>query len=206
MYKVFINDKPIILLDVSENYSVSVGSLITSLPNKTDMPLFLEMLINLNECKECIIIGDELEKLWEEFCKRFRIIIGAGGLVKNQSNDLLVIRRNDKWDLPKGKVEKGEALEIAAVREVEEECGLHMLCLEEAAPITYHIYSQNHNYYLKITHWYYMSYSGMELPEPQTSEGIVEARWMNPKEIETMLYTNTYANIKNVISHKRSVL
>ena len=204
MYKVFINDKPIIILDAKENCSVPLGSLITSLPHKTDMPLFLEMILNLNECKEWIIIGDDIEKLWKEFCNFFKIIIGAGGLVKNKSNELLVIRRNDKWDLPKGKVEKDEALESAAIREVEEECGLHSLKLEDAAPVTYHIYTQFNKFYLKITYWYYMSYSGVELPVPQTSEGIIDARWMNQIEIETKVFTNTYANIKNVISYKRS--
>ena len=48
-----------------------------------------------------------------------------------------------------------------------------------------------------------MSYTGKELPVPQISEGIVEARWMNDTEIKAELFVNTYANIKNVISHKR---
>ena len=36
----------------------------------------------------------------------------------------LFILRNVVWDIPKGKLEKGETPELAAVREIEEECGL----------------------------------------------------------------------------------
>ena len=203
MYKVFINDKPIIILDSNDHYAVQKGTLITPLPEKLQLNSFLELVLNVEACTEWVIIGNDSEKVWRDFCSFFRIINGAGGLVRNKKNELLVIRRNDKWDLPKGKVEKGEALEKAAVREVEEECGIHSLNLTDTAPVTYHIYSQNNNHYLKITHWYYMSYTGKELPVPQISEGIVEARWMNDTEIKAELFANTYANIKNVISHKR---
>ena len=52
------------------------------------------------------------------------LIEAAGGLVKNENGDYLFIYRNDKWDLPKGKIEKDEKTKVAAVREVEEECGI----------------------------------------------------------------------------------
>ena len=38
--------------------------------------------------------------------------------------DCSPIQRLGDWDLPKGKVEKREGVEAAAVREVQEECGL----------------------------------------------------------------------------------
>lgn len=37
---------------------------------------------------------------------------------------MLLIQRNGRWDLPKGKVEPGETLLQAALREVEEETGI----------------------------------------------------------------------------------
>ena len=57
-------------------------------------------------------------------------IIAAGGLVTNENNELLMIFRRGKWDLPKGKLDKGETIEECAIREVEEETGIgnHMTC------------------------------------------------------------------------------
>ena len=64
---------------------------------------------------------------WEEFCSKLTLIKAAGGLVYNQENKLLMIFRNGKWDLPKGKLEEGESIENCAIREVEEECGISNL-------------------------------------------------------------------------------
>ena len=50
-------------------------------------------------------------------------IEAAGGLVQKQ-NEFLWIYRNNKWDLPKGKLENNETYDYAALREVKEECGL----------------------------------------------------------------------------------
>jgi len=48
-----------------------------------------------------------------------KFVIAAGGLVTNEIDEILVINRLDKWDLPKGKVEPEEPIKLAAVREVE---------------------------------------------------------------------------------------
>ena len=44
------------------------------------------------------------------------------------------------WDLPKGKVEKSEDIEQAAVREVQEECGLVDVRLVAPLTSTWHTY------------------------------------------------------------------
>ena len=56
-------------------------------------------------------------------------IIAAGGLVTNKHNELLMIFRRAKWDLPKGKLDEGESIEACAVREVEEETGIKNISL-----------------------------------------------------------------------------
>ena len=68
--------------------------------------------------RECKIITDN----WEAFCSKHTLIEAAGGLVYNIENQLLMIFRNNKWDLPKGKLEVGENIQECAIREVEEEC------------------------------------------------------------------------------------
>lgn len=54
-----------------------------------------------------------------------RVVEGAGGVVINESGDVLLIRhRNGSWVFPKGHIESGESKVDAAVREVEEEAGV----------------------------------------------------------------------------------
>ena len=61
----------------------------------------------------------------KEFMEEFTIIQAAGGLVFNKENQLLTIKRNGLWDLPKGKIERHEDQMAAALREVMEETGQH---------------------------------------------------------------------------------
>ena len=59
-----------------------------------------------------------------QFFSQYRTIKAAGGLVLNDKNEVLLIYRRNKWDLPKGKVDEEEKLRAAALREVGEETGL----------------------------------------------------------------------------------
>ena len=67
-------------------------------------------------------------------------IIAAGGLVINENDELLMIFRRGKWDLPKGKLDKGESIADCALREVMEETGLQQVKIEKPLGITYHEY------------------------------------------------------------------
>ena len=75
---------------------------------------------------------------WESFCAGYKLIEAAGGLVYNDKNQILMIFRNGKWDLPKGKLEVGENIEQCAIREVEEECGVSGLTITQQLQKTYH--------------------------------------------------------------------
>ena len=60
-----------------------------------------------------------------------RIILGVGAVVWSESGEILLIRRSNpprlgEWSLPGGKVEFGETLRTALVREVREETGLEV--------------------------------------------------------------------------------
>ena len=88
----------------------------------------LEKLFNqsLNKAEKNIYlhIQPNIEKVFKSFIANIRIIKAAGGLVKNGEGQYLFIHRLGKWDLPKGKVEENEKMKEAALREVEEECGI----------------------------------------------------------------------------------
>lgn len=125
----------------------------------------------------------DLEELKKAFFKKFAFLQAAGGLVTNENNEVLLIFRRGKWDLPKGKLDKGEKLEECAVREVEEETGLKNPKIEFALPTTYHTYHEGARYILKESNWYKMNVTGEQTLVPQTEEDINEIKWVSPKKL-----------------------
>ena len=135
------------------------------------------------------------KKLWKHFLKRFPLVEAAGGVVQHANSKILFIYRNNKWDMPKGRVEKNETIINGALREVMEETGVRDLILKKSLPITYHIFSRNGKYKLKKTYWYlmYTSYKGPLVP--QFEEGILRAEWKTTDQVPEMM-KNAYENIK----------
>jgi 8-oxo-dGTP pyrophosphatase MutT (NUDIX family) len=129
-----------------------------------------------------------------------RKIIAAGGLVTNEQNELLMIFRRGKWDLPKGKLDKGESIERCAVREVEEETGITDIILGALINITYHDYfdTWSKGDVTKETHWYAMSIKGNQTLIPQTEEDITDIQWINDTTLSKCL-SNSYPTIIDII-------
>ena len=136
---------------------------------------------------------------WNDFCSNYKIIEAAGGLVFNDNNKILLIFRNGKWDLPKGKLEKGEQIEECAIREVKEECGINELQIEKKLIETYHTYNLNGIKILKKTYWFLMKTSFKFPFTPQFDEGITKVEWCNEENLYKYL-KNSYMNIRDVIS------
>ena len=131
-----------------------------------------------------------------ELVRDHRLIHAAGGVVFNAHNEVLMIYRLDKWDFPKGKVEAGEQYNEAALREVEEETGLHGITLGESLPSTFHTYTLHGEPILKETHWYRMSAPAQPLT-PQTEEDITQATWVPADQVHTLLQ-NSYATLRDL--------
>ena len=127
-------------------------------------------------------------------------IIAAGGLVLNDNNELLMIFRRNKWDLPKGKLDEGETIEACALREVKEETGLQILKLEKFINITLHTYTDLHlnEDVRKETHWFKMYAPNNQPLIPQLNEGIEKIEWVNNKSVHDKLQ-NSYTNIIEII-------
>src|SRR5438034_5163464 len=68
-----------------------------------------------------VFYHEDLDELKKIFLKKFSLVVAAGGIVKNENAEVLMIFRRGRWDFPKGKLDRGEKLEDCAVREVEEE-------------------------------------------------------------------------------------
>ena len=190
MYKVFVEDKPIILTTVVEketnfkNYllnTVNIGKVIKELNKAT-----------VNEIR---LIHKNKDKLLKKFLKKLPNVIAGGGKVFNDKNEVLFIYRNDKWDLPKGKAEGKESIEETAIREVTEETGVTGLEITKPIETTYHIFKRNGRYKIKVTYWFEMktAYNGKLIA--QEKEGITKVKWLNHEQVDEAL-TNSYSNIK----------
>lgn len=197
MYKVFFKDRLIFLGDKNESSNFK-GMVYAWTEGQSLEGLILQF--DEEEHRDAIfIVADNLEDLFEHFKSCFKYIEAAGGKVYNSNNQVLAIYRLDKWDLPKGKVEKGESVREAAVREVKEECGVSNLTIEKELQSTYHTYWMKGKFVLKRTYWYKMNYSGSEELVPQTEEDIQQAKWLLLDNLDEFK-ANTYASILQVIN------
>lgn len=115
--------------------------------------------------------------------RRMRWVRAAGGVVMAPDGTILLIERNGRWDLPKGKVEAGETLLQGALREVEEETGVTPLpTAHHPLPTkTYHIFNLYGGWHLKQTSWFAMQAEKQDV-HPQEEEGITAGCWVSPEE------------------------
>lgn len=128
-------------------------------------------------------------------------IKAAGGVVFSYNGmhtepKVLMIFRNGVWDLPKGKVEKEELIEMCAVREVAEEVGSAMPAIVKKIGTTYHEYSDGQKLMGKTTYWYSMIFTKSNNLKPQKEEGIEQVEWF---EISEAIEIAGYENIKQIL-------
>jgi 8-oxo-dGTP pyrophosphatase MutT (NUDIX family) len=140
----------------------------------------------------------DLEELKKAFFKKFTVITAAGGLIRNEKNDVLLIFRRGKWDLPKGKLDKNEELADCALREVEEETGVKGARIEKEILTTYHTYHEGARFILKQSHWFLMKAKSEQDFTPQEEEDITEIRWVSEKDL--IGYTkNMFPAVRDVL-------
>ena len=126
---------------------------------------------------------------------KFKVVKAAGGLVRKKEKFLMIYRMK-KWDLPKGKIEKGEKNRKAAAREVEEECNVTVK-VDGKICTTWHTYTMNKRAMIKKTRWYIMDVVDDSKMRPAFAEDIEETRWMNGKEVYHAL-EHSYKSISYV--------
>lgn len=190
MYKVFVNESPLILTNkLSETIKGNYFLL-----NETSIIEAIDALAK-EKLEIAYIYHPNSEEILKKFTKKIPLVIAAGGVVTNKEGKVLFIYRNDKWDLPKGKLDKGETIPEAAIREVEEETGVKGLEIENFLKTTYHVFKRNNTYKLKEVHWFAMRTSYKGKLTGQKEEGIEKVKWKGPKKIQEALQ-NSYTNIK----------
>lgn len=198
MIKVFSLNKTIYLIDNKNLYKPGSKSTLEPIASEAEMRKKYEALFRQQDIDEAYFLNDKLENLLTFFSAMFKIIEAAGGLVQNEEGKWLFIFRNGKWDLPKGKIEKGEKIRTAAIREVEEECGISKLQIVKELPSTYHTYFMEEKQVLKRTYWFEMTCADTSALVPQVEEGITDVQWLAKGEFKKVK-TNTYESILDVL-------
>lgn len=189
MYNVFVNNIPISL-----STRAKVGDGYISLPLKRTNLVHLIERLHENPSLKFHLYHKKEEKLLPLLEKKLPVFVAGGGKVYNEENKILFIYRNGFWDLPKGKIEKGESIEECAIREVEEETGITGLEIIRFLQKTYHVFRRNGEYRLKLTYWFEMTsdFDGQLIP--QQEEGITKVKWKSGKKAKKALH-KSYANI-----------
>lgn len=190
MYKVFINDSS---LEFVPNHPENQN--VVHWKERDRLEEWIERMETTEEVAHYALATEDPEELWTRFMSFYKHIDAAGGVVRNKLNEILMIYRLGKWDLPKGKLEGGESVEEGAMREVIEECGITQLEIIKALPATYHTYFINGQRVLKRTYWFTMRTDHHTELVPQREEQITEAQWVKPDRMPQYL-ENTYASIR----------
>lgn len=193
MQHIFVGDKPILLTTEVEQETNFKNFLL----KKAVMYKVIRTL-NRKKIDHVRLIGKKEHKLLKQFLKLLPNVVAGGGKVYNDKGEVLFIYRNNKWDLPKGKIEGSETIEETAIREVSEETGVNGLKITKPLPTTYHIFKRNGRYKIKVTYWFEMKTTFKGRLWPQENEGITKVQWLDKKEIKDAM-KKSYANIRQLV-------
>lgn len=197
MYTIFI-DKSKLILTSELKTQLSEGEIFCSI-KELDLEKFLKQL-DKGKIQTAYAYHPNELKLMKKLKKKITLVKAAGGVVRNSKKEFLFIYRNKKWDLPKGKLNKRESIEMAAIREVEEETGVKNLTIDSFITDTYHIFKREETYFLKKTTWFLMSTDFKDTLIPQQEEGITKVCWKTDAEIPKIL-KKSYPNIGVLFDH-----
>jgi 8-oxo-dGTP pyrophosphatase MutT (NUDIX family) len=147
-----------------------------------------------------LVVTENPDKILRKFRERIKEVTAGGGIVFNENDELLMIYRRGKWDLAKGKIEKGETIIEGAKREVEEETGVLIESVSQEPVHTYHAYKLKGKNSLKETSWYEMKAKpGQVKLVPQVEEDIEIVKWVPRNEIRNY-QAGCYPLIRDLIS------
>ncbi len=203
MLKICCNNKKIIIVNHNQKNkaAINANSLVFNDSNINSFTEILSALKSEAKSNKLFVLSDNILMTIRKILRELRLIKAAGGMVINERNELLMIYRNNMWDLPKGKIEKGESIRHTAIREVEEECGVSGLKMNSKLPNTYHIYKEKGKYILKKSFWYKMMTADQTTPLPQINENITKALWLPGGKVAQVL-PYAYPSIQELLMER----
>lgn len=179
MYEVFIDQKPVVFIEKQE---LSTENLVEKAKNISSLDDLKPLLRKASIASPLYLTAKNPKKAFNTFFADYKKIDAAGGIVQRKEK-FLVIKRKGLWDIPKGRIDKGEDAETACVREIMEECGIDGHSIVHPLCETYHIMKWNGQPALKRTFWYMLTYNGPKETTPETKEDITEAKWMSREKL-----------------------
>ncbi len=201
MYKIYINDHPLILASDTEQVSEHETGLqrISWFGQKKHLINYIDKLEKSTEDIGIVLLTERPKRLYKVLRSLFKPVKAAGGLVLNEANEILFIYRMGHWDLPKGKKDKGETMRETALREVAEEVGLQCQIFAKLPPTRHAYRLKDGRRVLKKTNWYKMKRMSGEVVL-QTEESIVDYQWITKQEFLLDSF-DSYQSIRDLI-HK----
>ena len=117
--------------------------------------------------------------------------VSSGGVVVFGNAILLLKKYNGDWVLPKGRLEKGENIKSAALREVLEETGVKGEIINYIGAVHYNYKNLKEDELVsKTVHWYLMRSSSMDCT-PQRREGFIDAMYVHIDKAKNLVrYTD----------------
>ena len=213
--KLFINDIPVYILsekkiNMDRAYGLVVREFETIVPaqladdvlimnasyEQVDILLKLMTDKKFKKVHSIFISARQKRDLIDYIKSKFKVVEAAGGIVEKYGTFLMIYRRK-VWDIPKGKLDKGETIRKCAVREVEEETGVKVK-IDKKIDAVWHTYIDRRKYILKKTHWFAMSCVSDKKMAPQKDEGIKKVAWMTMEEVRKALH-GSYRSIRYVM-------
>ena len=199
--KIFFDDKPVFLCDkITPSIHQFVHHSNNIFIDEISTPAINSLLheIAKPEFHSGILWNENIEKVKKAFYKHFTMVQAAGGVVKNEKDEILFILRKGKWDLPKGKNDGNEIAKECALREVKEETGLLKVTAGKKGATSYHTYHEFGKYILKETEWFNMKATSQQNLIPQQEEGIQKIEWVSKPDIPDKL-KKSYPLITDVL-------
>jgi 8-oxo-dGTP pyrophosphatase MutT (NUDIX family) len=132
--------------------------------------------------------------------------VSAGGVVFRieDGRPLFLLIRDSyaNWGFPKGHLERGEAPERAALREVTEETGLSSIESRGVIETIDWYFRFRGRLIHKVCHFYLMESTSVDT-KPQEAEGITECQWI-PYDAATGMIS--YANARQVLKRAQEMV
>jgi 8-oxo-dGTP pyrophosphatase MutT (NUDIX family) len=198
MYKVFYKSNEIVFLRHGLEFPSSQHVHVLLNPeNRQLITALRSCFFEPTGINKLYILCNDPEAVFQNFVKSLFLIEAAGGIVTNNFQEWLLIKRSGVWDLPKGKVDTGETVRQAAVREVKEETGISSVSIVKELSPSYHIYPMDDEWVFKRTYWFLMLGSKDRL-KPQKEEKISEAIWINEQALKKVI-PHMYPSLLNVV-------
>lgn len=196
--KIYFHNRSVLLTD--EKIQPSDNQLIVDTIKNSDIRPSEKVLefIQQPAQNDLVLLCKNVDQIFKQLKDDFAFIEAAGGLIRQKDRYLFIFRLK-KWDLPKGKLDKGEKPDEAALRECQEECGITGLQITKELPSTYHIYQYKSGFALKITYWFAMTSTHKGELIPQTEEDIEKAEWLDVADIKKNVLADTYPAIADLV-------